>query len=67
MIREPFRGLDAFTQGTQFPIRFQWITRCDDPPHPIDAEPPQSRFSHETVPLVRRIERAAEQSDGLSR
>ena len=51
-----------FKRGPFLPV-FQRIAGADHPEHAIKLEPLQRRFRHQHMPLMRRIERSAEQAD----
>ena len=57
------RGADAVGDGRQFLVRLERIARCDEQPHGVEVESLQALQRDELVPLVRRVEAAAEEPD----
>ena len=60
---EPARGLDARLKRRKPGQRFQRIARRHQPPDAVERESVQGEAGDQRVPLVGRIERAAEQAD----
>src|SRR5262245_9750325 len=57
------RGFDAGLKARQLGWVLQGVARGDQPPHPVELEPPQRFVADRAMGLMRRIERAAEEPD----
>ena len=66
VVGQQTRRRDAVAHFLQFGRGFHRIAGGGQPPEPIQAHTPQREFGYEPMPFVRRIERAAEQADGLT-
>src|SRR3984885_361193 len=64
---EPARGLDAGVERRQASQRFQRIAGRHQPPDAVEREPAQRKTRDERMPLVRWIERSAEETNAHSR
>ncbi len=56
-------GFDAFLERRQAAVVLEWIAGRDQPPDAVEAEPLSGEQAQRAVGVVRRIERAAEQTD----
>ncbi len=57
------RAAEAFLQGPRFLGGFQRILRGDQPPDLVEAEDAKGEQAYVAVPVMGRVERAAEQPD----
>src|ERR1700758_2687983 len=64
---EPARGLHARLERREPGQRLQWISGRHQPPDAVELETAQRKPRDERMPLVRRIERPAEEANAHSR
>ena len=67
VVLERYGGLHPLLQRGEFGLVLERIARRHQPPHGVEPEPPQGDEAGVAMALMRRIERAAEQSDAQPR